>query len=406
MRKKEDGLDLVSVIIPVYNTGKYLRKCLGSVTGQTFSDLEIILVDDGSADDSYEICRDFAEKDRRIRLIQTENKGAAAARRTAMAHSAGKYIVFVDSDDWIEADMIERLWKEITREQVDIVISGYIESGAGEEKVIRNRLEAGVYREKQLEVSVFPRMLCAADFFEMGIQPFLWNKLYKREIIEPHIMSLDERVAVGEDVLCIFPAILQAKAVSIMNEGFYHYRFRQESAMRTHRSEEDEIRNIRIQYSELKKAFEKSRHADCLLRQLERYIVHHLLVRVPAYAEAKMQEKNESVFEKSKPDGRILIYGAGTFGKEVYRFWKQRKNDQIAGWCDRNYEKLQGQGYPVISPEDAMELNFDAVVVAVLNKDVKNQVARALEKRIGGKEIIWLNERALTKKYLPEQILN
>ena len=100
-------MKMITVIIPVYNTARYLERCIGSVVNQTYKNLEIILVDDGSTDDSYEICKQWAEKDHRILLIHKENGGPSSARNLALDVATGDYIAFVDSDDWIEPDMYE-----------------------------------------------------------------------------------------------------------------------------------------------------------------------------------------------------------------------------------------------------------------------------------------------------------
>ena len=117
---------LVSVVIPVYNTEKYLEKCLDSVIGQTYGNLEIIIVDDGSSDGSPEICRDYAKKDERVTIISQENKGLAVARNVALDIATGSYIMFVDSDDWLEKEAVERLVFEAEKNMADAVFFGVI----------------------------------------------------------------------------------------------------------------------------------------------------------------------------------------------------------------------------------------------------------------------------------------
>ncbi|MBO4821131.1 MAG: glycosyltransferase [Prevotella sp.] len=114
---------MVSIIVPIYNTGSYLNQCLKSIVEQTYSYLDIILVDDGSTDDSVSICKDFASRDNRIRLFSQQNGGASAARNLGLKHTIGEFVMFVDSDDWIENVMVERLIQEMTSSQASLVIS-------------------------------------------------------------------------------------------------------------------------------------------------------------------------------------------------------------------------------------------------------------------------------------------
>lgn len=116
---------LVSVIIPVYNVGRYLPQCFDSVTSQTYRNLEIIVIDDGSTDDSGSICDQYAEKDDRIRVIHTDNRGLASARNLGLENVSGEYISFIDSDDWIEPQTIEMFIRTALETEADIVNAKY-----------------------------------------------------------------------------------------------------------------------------------------------------------------------------------------------------------------------------------------------------------------------------------------
>ena len=112
--------DKITVIVPVYNVESYLRKCLDSIIAQTYKNIEIVVVNDGSTDASAEICKEFVEIDHRIIYIEQENSGLSAARNTGLENMSGDYVTFVDSDDWIELDYVETLYKKITQYQADI----------------------------------------------------------------------------------------------------------------------------------------------------------------------------------------------------------------------------------------------------------------------------------------------
>lgn len=399
-------MDLISVILPIHNSERDLRKCVDSVLKQTYSNLEVILVDAGSADASYDICLAYVEKDSRVKVLHIENSGASAARKEGLRNATGTLIAFVDSDDWLESEAIEQLYTEMINVEVDIVAAGYIETYGVREKLIENNLEAGVYTAEHLEKYIFSQMLCSADFFELGIHPYLWNKLYKKEIIEPYVMSLNENVVVGEDVLCVFPAILEAGALSIISGGYYHYCIHPGSTMRNFRSEDEEVENIRTQYYELKKIFLNNKCKDSLLPQLERYILHHLMVRAMPYLDRALREMNKSMFEYMAPQSSVIIYGAGALGISLYRSWKKGDKYNIVGWCDRNYEERKKLGYPVMTIEEALKRKYDNIVIAVLKKTTAEQIEEALRSNgVDKKKIIWLNLSDLKEDKLVEQII-
>lgn len=114
---------LVTIIVPIYNTEDYLERCIRSIVSQTYKDLEIILVDDGSSDSSLSICKEFVSKDNRVKLLSQPNSGASAARNKGLDHAQGDYVMFVDSDDWIDQDMVKTLVNDITEKNVQMVIS-------------------------------------------------------------------------------------------------------------------------------------------------------------------------------------------------------------------------------------------------------------------------------------------
>lgn len=134
MEKYKDIEHLISVIVPIYNVEKYVKKCIESIINQTYRNIEIILVDDGSIDKSGEICDEYSFRDNRIKVLHQRNRGPAAARKEGVLLATGKYIGYVDGDDWIEPDMYKNLLDYACRYDVDVVESGVIDSWNDEEK--------------------------------------------------------------------------------------------------------------------------------------------------------------------------------------------------------------------------------------------------------------------------------
>lgn len=212
--------DLVSIIVPVYNVEKYLEKCLDSLINQTYRNLQIILIDDGSADRSGAICRRYAAQDNRIQVIHKKQSGVSAARNTGLKAVKGSYICFVDSDDWIDEKMIETMYENMVKEKAQISIIGYDmvwENGRSQKKSDENARY------------VWNRQEAIAQWMTQKIfKGFMWDKMFAREIFDgirfPEDRSYMEDVAIGMDLFA------RAEKVVYTGKIGYHYLQRQGSA--------------------------------------------------------------------------------------------------------------------------------------------------------------------------------
>jgi len=224
------GSKKISVIIPVYNTVTYLEKCLSSVAGQTYANLEIICVDDGSSDGSERIVDEFAARDERFVVIHQENKGESNARNVGLRRATGDYIAFIDCDDWLEADMYKCLAAALEDAEADIAIGGfYREFNPEGTKSVR------VENEKQVRPNVFDQKQLLRYLYERDSYrtfAYIWDKMYRREVLfgedgEPTLF--DESMKLGGDVLYLAQAALHAKRAVYLDEAFYHYLQRESS---------------------------------------------------------------------------------------------------------------------------------------------------------------------------------
>ncbi len=206
---------MISVIVPVYNVEAYLAQCLDSILAQTYHDLEILLIDDGSADRSGSICDAYQAKDERITVFHTTNHGLSAARNVGLDHAHGEYIAFVDSDDWIEHNMLETLYQKTAESGADVVECGYLRE----------------YRNGYVRYEMQFRGENALNGLLSGkISNIVWNKLWKA------ICFTNIRFPEGmmfEDTATTYRAFLYASAISIP-DCLYHYRFRQSSISQKH----------------------------------------------------------------------------------------------------------------------------------------------------------------------------
>lgn len=212
---------MISVIIPVYNTKEYLGKCIQSVLDQSFHDFEVLLIDDGSSDGSSIICNDYANGDSRIRVIHQVNKGVMQTRKTGMEKADGEYVAFVDSDDWIATDYLERLYCALTEFSSDIAICNFTAEYINRGLSKKNKIKSGVYDvNPELWQQIFP----SNDPFEFGLYPVYWNKLFRRDVLYEFVMKVPPYVNMGDDVAGVFPAIYRSKKIILIDDSLYHYR--------------------------------------------------------------------------------------------------------------------------------------------------------------------------------------
>ncbi len=219
----------VSIIVPVYNVEEYLRQCLDSVIGQTYADREIILVNDGSTDSSYEICKEYAEKYPEIILLEQENAGLAQARQTGLDAATGDYIGFVDSDDWLELNMYEKMMSAAENSDADIVFCNVYRN---EDKKEAPYLKDGFYNREQMEKDIFPRLLASfdSDKQQNNIRWCNWLRIYRKSLIDKHKITFDKRFRRCQDLPFTFECTIHANSYYYLGSDYlYHNRMNYES---------------------------------------------------------------------------------------------------------------------------------------------------------------------------------
>lgn len=219
----------ISVIIPVYNTAKYMDECMKSVLGQTFSDMEIILVDDGSTDGvSPQKCDEFTKMDERVSVIHKPNGGLISAWIAGTKASNGRFLCYVDSDDWIDTDMLEKLYTKTdpSFDKKEIISANYIVEKAGERRKETQSLKPGVYTGNDL--AALRHGLLGKEVRPVTMSRCM--KLISRELVLDNIKYCNEKITMGEDVNIMLPCLLDCDRLVIMEGSyFYHYRLVSES---------------------------------------------------------------------------------------------------------------------------------------------------------------------------------
>lgn len=213
----------LSIIVPIYNGSQYLYRCVDSILEQEYRDYEVILVDDGSSDDSLEICYEYERKDSRVIVLHKQNAGLVSARKSGLSVAKGKYIGFVDCDDYIEAEMYSGLMEAAQRDNADIAIGGIIIDNPNSSVIVHNMFSEGFYDKEKLETEVIPQMLTYSGFLKYGIIPGVVVKVFKRELLEEILPKISDNISIGEDVAITSYSILAANSVSIVHAAAYHY---------------------------------------------------------------------------------------------------------------------------------------------------------------------------------------
>lgn len=217
-----------SVIVPIYNVQKYLKRCIDSVLSQTFSDYELILVDDGSLDECGAICDEYAKADSRVRVIHKENGGLVSARQAGIRIATGDYVIHLDGDDAFLPDALESAYEIISKYQPDMVSFSHkrcIDGVVGD--TVEDIAEEGLYNKADLEQKIYPNLLSNKDMKNLFY--FLWAKAIKRELATKYQLMVNTKISQGEDVSCATPCYLEADTVYMSKKPIYLYTIRTDS---------------------------------------------------------------------------------------------------------------------------------------------------------------------------------
>lgn len=239
---------IVSVIVAIYNVGKYLEQCIQSIMDQTYKNLEIILIDDGSPDNSPQICDDFSRKDKRIRVIHKSNEGSVYARRDGLLSATGKYVLLVDGDDFADFEYINNLVFAAENENADVVIDSFLMSYPDREYVERIYFLPGMYSNERLK-KLKERLIYSGEYFQFGVNPALWNKLFRRDKLLEFYKNVPRGLTLGEDFAVSMPYMASTDRIVILDSGaYYHYRQRTDSMVKAYNAKLTGNINLLMRY--------------------------------------------------------------------------------------------------------------------------------------------------------------
>lgn len=389
--------ELLSIIVPIYNAELYLNECVITIRKQKYENVEIILVDDGSTDNSLRICEQHALEDKRIKVIHQENRGRIKARNAGIEVANGKYIGFLDSDDWIDDNMYTVLMQIAEETDADMVTSGYYREYGGTRGMLLDSFPEGLYETEKDMKYLYSNFLLFEESIEYGIIWSICNKIFRREIVEKIFLIIPENIWIYED--CIFTSLclLQCQKVYCCKKAFYHYRSREDSTVHTPRT--DYLYSVNSLYEVLKNQFDNFKYSKCLNEQLDKLMVRLVLIGLNGRMGlgAEVQIPWYGLNERELGEGRIVLYGAGLVGRDYYAQIKRNIHIELVLWVDKKYEEHRAKGYDVHKVGDIQNVCYDKILIATQNEYLAGEIKKELVKdySISEDKMVWLEPKML-----------
>lgn len=385
----------VTIIVPIYNTGQYLYKCLDSICFQTYDNIEIILVDDGSTDQSGTICDEYAIRDQRITVLHKSNGGLISARKAGISIATGYYICFVDSDDWIDIFMIDYLVNAAENNNYpDMISFGGVEEYSNHSVFIKNKIDNKLYINEDIE-ELKNNMIMTGVFWEWRVLPHLWNKMIKLNLIKKTLEDVSDKIEFGEDVANVFPCLVISNSFLSLDYTPYHYRQREGSIVKNRAEQKTE--NFTEIYALLRG---KLSGRKLLESQIKFYMFFILMLK--SYSRLKYNMPLFP-FQSVEPRSNIILYAAGGFGKVIYNYVCDSSDLNLVGWTDKNYLSLKKEGLPVDDISIITKRDYDCIVIAVLNEKTAIKIRDDLiSNGVSGEKIDYVKSEYINTFDLPD----
>lgn len=365
----------ISVIVPIYKVASFLPKCIESILQQSFSNFELILVNDGSPDSSLEICLDYKRKDERIIIVNKPNGGLLSARKAGLVNASAAFIAFVDGDDWVDVDFLASMYIVAELHHVDLVISGHVRAFEGRNEKIAPLYKQGVYNRSDL-TDLLSNMLNTGTFFQHGISTYVWNKLFRRELLTEILFHVPNDITMGEDAAITYSYIPLCSSICVTHSCNYFYRQRVNSMVKAIQSvelERDHLTNLIFYlHSALREKFDSIK----LRRDLLNYLYSQVLVR---FGGIVSNLESHIPFHGLKKGHKVLLYSSGTFGQRLVSFNNIHNVFQLTSWLDLDYFESKRLGFPVDSPFLKLEnKDYDSIIIASIDGSQTEEILNLL----------------------------
>lgn len=368
-----DKNPLISVIVPIYMIDRYVGLCTESILNQTYKNLEILLVDDGSKDRCSEICDLYASKDSRIKVIHKPNGGLVSARKAGLRESNGEHITYVDGDDWIGEGFIEGLLTAAENSGADMVCAGYTRDLFSKTARFSNNLPSGVYEGDKLR-DLWKKMISLQPYYRTGISTYVWNKLFKRKILIDAQSTVDNRISLGEDGAVTYPALLKCKKVTVIDNVAYHYRQREDSMLKQNTGYSSDAQKLKYLYDYLLSWASTTDEDLKINEQITDYVLSMALIR----SGGRLPVDDFSTFDKAYYNKDVVIFSAGTFGQQLVNRFKETRHCNVVGWIDDDYWEYRRCCLDVDPVESITGIKYDFILVATVDATVAEKAESRL----------------------------
>jgi glycosyltransferase involved in cell wall biosynthesis len=406
----------ISVIVPIYNTGKYLGQCLTSILNQSFYDFELICINDGSTDNSIDILSSFAEKDGRIKIINRDKPSGSAAvpRNIGIETACGKYVIFLDSDDWFDTSMFEKMFRCAEQNNADLVMCDNYSVLYPNNVYTEEWSE--IHHEFLPDKTVFSYKDIPDRIYQIS-NAAVWHKLILRELIVDNNLKFQENVPILDDILFVNLLLLYAERICIVDERLVFYRKlrigSQTSVIEKH------YQSIFISFERLFCSIKEAGIFETVKGSLVNWTINMFLwwyYSIKNYDIAQrvyylykneywhslgidnvdvsiLTEKNKNFYEYimqgefhpsvdvilysiSPLGANLVLYGGGQVGQSIFKYLEDNGNYHVVLWCDSNALNI---GNSLITPPDKIiNCEFDAVLIAIASSSAVNEVKKYL----------------------------
>lgn len=364
---------MLSIIITVYNIESYIEECLKSVSAQSYKEIEIIIINDGSTDGSGEICDSFALLDKRIRVIHQENHGLVYAREIGIIEAQGEYLTFVDGDDWIEKNMYAEMLAEVQGE--DLIASGILVNVKdGKSYEVNNIFGEEIYTHDDLKNLKRRFIFDYKNRAQAPMNSSVCNKIFRTEILKKILPYADYDLQYGEDFVLVSKYVYHCNSIRIMNKAFYHYRYRLNSMINS--KNDDYLFDLNKIWKATNTYFKELENGEVYLEQIKQKIIcltmetSRLMFGEDTYAFP------EFAFQIEKYAGRrVVLFGAGRCGCNYYRGLSDSAVDVVA-WLDSTPRIVMKT--KVNDIQEISKYDFDIVLIAVGNANMASEMREKL----------------------------
>lgn len=378
----------VSVIVCIHNIEPYLPKCIDSLLVQSFSNFELILVDNGSPDNCPEICDRYAASDNRIKVIHKKNGGLLSGRKAGLEKAKGKYVAYVDGDDWVDIFYLDTLYKMAEANDADMVVTGHFKEFDGKIETIRPS-SSGIFNKDQIRSEILPKAMYNGRFCEHGISTYVWNKLFKKELLEKILFKVPNEIVMGEDAAITYTYLTLSEKLVISRIPLYYYRQRNDSIVKTIENPKIEYYRLGLLANFLKTSLANIIEEENLNRQITFYLYAQILVRSGGMIYDSSKNLYFNPFNVTQ-NSRIAVYSSGSFGQHLLSVNSKTKFFEIVKWMDIDFHEINIDGNSVHPLEPLNDEEFDFLIIASVNPYVYEPITSELK-------LMGIDERKIAK---------